>query len=135
MSTAYNYKEGFWIELFGNAEAECKSFYNWTAKFYGELIATGTEANQVKAAIQAENACDAYTPNPYPFDINLLEDGTVLTKDGEIVGTWKVDETDALYLFTPEGADKHTLTSPFRGLLCDKIKEWQNGSSVIDSVE
>lgn len=58
------------------------------------------------------------------FDINLLDDGQVVTKDGEVIGTWDTDETDAFYQFTPDGEAAHIFMDPYRGPLCDKIKRW-----------
>jgi hypothetical protein len=58
------------------------------------------------------------------YPINLLQDGTVVTKDGEFLGTWGTDESDAIYEFTPDGADSPTLSHPFMRMLCDQIEEW-----------
>lgn len=62
--------------------------------------------------------------NELRFDINLLDDGQVITKDGEFVGTWDTDETDAFYQFTPDGETEHVCMDPYRGPLCDKIRRW-----------
>lgn len=40
--------------------------------------------------------------NELRFAINLLPDLTVVTRDGEFIGTWDTDETDAFYEFTPD---------------------------------
>jgi hypothetical protein len=61
-----------------------------------------------------------------PFAINLLDDGTVITADGEYLGTWGTDESDAFYEFTPDGADAPLLIDPFVKFLCDKIEDWHN---------
>ena len=58
------------------------------------------------------------------FAINLIEDGSVVTKDGEYLSTWDTDETDALYQFTPDGASEPLFTDPFMGALCSTIKDW-----------
>jgi len=63
------------------------------------------------------------------FDINLLGDGYVVTKDGEILGTWDTDESDSTYEFTPDGNDGPTLTSPYVKFLCDKIGAWHTEQS------
>jgi hypothetical protein len=62
------------------------------------------------------------------FDINLLGDGSVVTRDGEYLGTWDTDETDALYEFTPDGASEPLFFDPFRGPLCQAIEEWRSTS-------
>lgn len=63
------------------------------------------------------------------YEINLLGDYSVVTKDGEYLGTWGTDESDAFYEFTPEGADQYLLESPFRGDLCQKILKWHQARS------
>jgi hypothetical protein len=63
------------------------------------------------------------------FAINLLNDGSVVTRDGEYLGTWAVDETDAFYEFTPDGATEVLLGHPFMGFLCKFIEEWHLGRS------
>ncbi|TIR15968.1 MAG: hypothetical protein E5X34_27000 [Mesorhizobium sp.] len=60
------------------------------------------------------------------FEINLLADGSVVTKDGEYLGTWITDETDAFYEFTPEGASEATISSAFIGSLCKMIADWHD---------
>lgn len=59
--------------------------------------------------------------------INLLQDGSVVTKDGEYLGTWSTDETDAIYEFTPDTEDVPTLFDPFMRGLCDQIEAWRMG--------
>ena len=61
------------------------------------------------------------------FSINLLEDGSVITIDGEYIGTWSTDDlTDAFYQFTPEGTSNPLFTNPFVGFLCKEIEDWHN---------
>lgn len=61
------------------------------------------------------------------YKINLLEDGSVVTSDGEYLGTWQTDETDAFYEFTPDGESKPLFSHPFRGFLCKEIESWHTG--------
>lgn len=68
------------------------------------------------------------------FEINCLPDGAVMTKDGEYLGTWDADETDAIYEFTPDGANEPLLCDPFMGLLCRNIAEW-HASEVVAADE
>lgn len=67
------------------------------------------------------------------WPINLLEGGAVVTRDGEYLGTWNIDESDAIYEFTPDGAAEPLLMSGFVKLLCDYIEQWhsqqQSGSA------
>lgn len=58
------------------------------------------------------------------FRINLLDDGTVVTDDGEYLGTWDTDESDAFFRFFPDGATEHLLLDPFRCELCNRIEAW-----------
>jgi len=58
------------------------------------------------------------------FAINLLGDGSVVTRDGEYLGTWDTDETDAFYQFTPDGGSKPIFSSLYRRPLCDLIEQW-----------
>lgn len=60
------------------------------------------------------------------FAINLLPDLTVVTRDGEYIGTWNTDETDAFYEFTPDGGLKPLFSDPFLGPLCKRIEEWHS---------
>lgn len=51
------------------------------------------------------------------------ESGDVITKDGEIIGTWSlVDEV--FCTFTPDGMDECIFFEPFLGPLCTLIAEW-----------
>ena len=40
-------------------------------------------------------------------------DGDVVTQEGEYLGTWQADESDAIFEFTPHGADKPLLSDGF----------------------
>jgi hypothetical protein len=44
------------------------------------------------------------------FNINLLPDMSVVTPEGECIGTWDTDESDAFYQFTAEGAAEPLFT-------------------------
>ena len=70
------------------------------------------------------------------YRVNLLDDGSVVTEDGEYLGTWDTDESDALYQFFPDGATVPLFIDPFRGLLCKAIDTWHgqppiNGNSQV----
>ena len=54
---------------------------------------------------------------PLRFNINLVEDGSVITEDGEYIGSWELDENGFAY-FTPDGSSEVMLIDPFVGLLC-----------------
>ena len=60
---------------------------------------------------------------PLRFKINLCEDGSVITKDGEIIGTWTMDE-NAHPSFLPDGATEPLIFDVFVGLLCQRVAEW-----------
>ena len=61
--------------------------------------------------------------DPLKFPINLIENGDVITIDGEYLGTWEIDE-DRLFNFTADGEANITLTNVFVGLLCRDIDKW-----------
>ena len=69
------------------------------------------------------------------FSINLLNDFSVLTREGEYLGTWGTDETDAFYEFTPDGDDQPLCSDRYVGLLCKTIEEWHRGKSGDEQVE
>jgi hypothetical protein len=58
------------------------------------------------------------------YEINLLDDGSVVTRDGEYLGTWDTDDTDAFYEFTPDGSSEVMFANVFRHRLCESIIEW-----------
>lgn len=61
------------------------------------------------------------------YSINLLADGTVITREGECVGTWAIDETDAIYEFTPDEANAPAVKDTYIPGLCGKIEEYLAG--------
>ncbi|WP_306133013.1 hypothetical protein [Roseivivax marinus] len=63
-----------------------------------------------------------------PFRINLCTDGSVVTRDGDVIGTWQVD-ADGFPSFYPEGATEPLLFHPFMPVLCDDIAEWYERES------
>jgi hypothetical protein len=62
-----------------------------------------------------------------PYPINLLDDWSVVTHEGEYLGTWTTDESDAIYQFIPDGQDVVLIESVFKGMLCRFIREWHGG--------
>lgn len=60
------------------------------------------------------------------YPINMLRDGTVVTADGEFLGTWDTDESDSIWQFTPDGAAEPLFAHPFLPWLCDMIEEWNS---------
>ncbi len=100
--------------------------FNWTVLHYGKEIAFGREADKGNAAGEAEDVCDDYLKQTNRFKINLLEDGSVISKDGEYLGTWGTDESDAIYEFTPDGAEDVLFSDPFMGVLCQKVLSWHD---------
>lgn len=61
------------------------------------------------------------------WNIKLLSDGSVVTHDGEYLGTWQCDENDHPS-FTPEGQTEPLLFDVFVQSLCDQIEEWRQSS-------
>ncbi len=66
------------------------------------------------------------SPPELLYRINLQEDGSVVTQDGEYLGTWEGDENDHPS-FTPDGHTEPLLFHPFRYRLCEMIEEWKDG--------
>lgn len=60
---------------------------------------------------------------PLLFKINLCEGGDVVTRDGEIIGVWKVDENLQVSFF-PDDASKPLFPDMFLGPLCEQIRDW-----------
>lgn len=65
---------------------------------------------------------------PLPFKINLCEGGDVLTKDGVIVGVWKLDEKKQI-LFLSNDASKPLFQDMHLGHLCDQIRKWHEANT------
>ncbi|MGO7873947.1 hypothetical protein AB9F42_31990 [Rhizobium leguminosarum] len=64
---------------------------------------------------------------PLRFPINLCDEGSVVTKDGEFLGTWTMDEHEHPS-FTPDGASEPLLFHVLVGLLCLNIRAWHEGA-------
>lgn len=73
------------------------------------------------------------TPPTMRYRINLLDDGSVVTADGEYLGTWDTDETDAFYQFFPDGESEPLFDEPFRGILCGKIHAWHTNTPFVET--
>lgn len=58
------------------------------------------------------------------YRINLCDDKSVVTAEGEYLGTWDTDESNAFYQFTPDGSDEPLLGHPYRFVLCESIEPW-----------
>jgi hypothetical protein len=61
------------------------------------------------------------------YSISLLSDGTVITCEGEYLGTWAIDETDAICVFTPDEASAPAIMATYIPGLCAKIEEYLAG--------
>lgn len=113
-------------EVYAKAGGKCTLTFEWLAKSYGKEIGRGTEIDKATAARNAMQACDDYLDQPYRFKINLCDDGSVVTKDGEYLGTWAMDENDHPS-FTPDGDTEARFFEMWIGLLCEKIAAWHEG--------
>jgi hypothetical protein len=56
-------------------------------------------------------------------DFGKADSGAVVTRDGEVIGTWAIVD-DVFYTFTPDGAAEPIFTAAFLGMLCSDIAEW-----------
>ncbi|MBC6717747.1 GIY-YIG nuclease family protein [Aurantimonas sp. DM33-3] len=61
--------------------------------------------------------------DPLVYPISLCDDGSVVTRDGEFIGTWGMDQYDAPS-FAPDGGTVPLLEAPLVGLLCMCIRDW-----------
>ena len=66
--------------------------------------------------------------SPLPFKINLCEGGDVVTRDGEIIGAWKLGE-DGQVSFLPNDASEPLFTDMLLGLLCEQIRQWHEANT------
>lgn len=57
------------------------------------------------------------------FGYGEFDFGDVVTKDGEVIGTWSSDEND-FHSFTPNGKEEPIFVSPFLGPFCSWVAEW-----------
>lgn len=64
---------------------------------------------------------------PLRFPINLCDEGSVVTKDGEFLGTWTMDVHEHPS-FTPDGATEPLLFHVVIGLFCMNIRAWHEGT-------
>lgn len=65
-------------------------------------------------------------------DVNLHDDGSVVTTDGEYLGTWERDENDHP-MFTPDGASEPLFHHPFVYRLREMISEWYFEQSSVET--
>lgn len=65
---------------------------------------------------------------PLRYKINLCNDGSVITKDGELIGNWTMDEHE-FPSFIPNETTTSLLQDVWVGLLCIKILEWHEAST------
>lgn len=110
-------------EVTPNEAGERHLSFEWMAKSYGKVIASGTEPEKATAATKAIAAAEEHMAQPYRFKINLCDDGSVVTSDGEYLGTWETDE-NGHPSFTPAGETEVLFFEMWIGLLCQKIADW-----------
>lgn len=60
---------------------------------------------------------------PLVYPINLCDDGSVVTRDGEFIGTWMMDQYD-MPSFAPDDETIPLFEAPLVGLLCIGIRKW-----------
>ena len=65
---------------------------------------------------------------PLPFNINLCEGGDVVTRDGVIVGVWKLDENTQVSFLPNDASEPLFLDMPL-GRLCEQIREWYEANT------
>lgn len=112
-------------EVTSNRGGDRNLTFEWMARSYGKMIASGSEPDKATAANKAIHAADEHLAQPYRFKINLCEDGSVVTEDGEYLGTWEADE-NSHYSFTPDGETEVLFFEMWVGLLCQKIADWHD---------
>lgn len=110
-------------EVIGAVHGERISSFTWTARAYGNEVGEGTAPSRQAAFEDACHACDQWLDRPYRFSINLCEDGSVVTEDGEYLGTWIADAEDHPS-FIPDGATEPLFSDYWIGSLCKQIADW-----------
>jgi hypothetical protein len=65
---------------------------------------------------------------PLPFKINLCEGGDVVTRDGVVVGVWKLDENTQVSFLPNDASEPLFLDMPL-GRLCEQIREWYEANT------
>ncbi|WP_171210827.1 GIY-YIG nuclease family protein [Ruegeria sp. HKCCA5426] len=65
---------------------------------------------------------------PLRFAINLCDDGSVVTREGEYLGRWEMDE-HVHPVFFPDGFKEPLFRDPFVGFLCKNIEDWYAAKS------
>jgi hypothetical protein len=68
------------------------------------------------------------------YDVPERESGDVITKDGEIIGTWSADAEDHCS-FTPTGQTEPSIWNPFLGLFCKSVAAWYEEQEALRKVE
>lgn len=63
------------------------------------------------------------------YRINFMENGDVLTGDGEFLGKWSECEVFFNYQFTPDGSEHILFSSPYVRTVCKKIEDWLSAKS------
>ncbi|WP_180287299.1 hypothetical protein [Puniceibacterium antarcticum] len=117
-------------EIRSNEVGKRHLFFEWMAKSYGKVIASGTELDKATAANKAIDAAEEHLAQPYRFKINLCDDGSVVTRDGEYLGTWKTDE-NGHPSFTPDGESEVLFFETWIGMLCQKIADWHEAQDQV----
>ncbi|CAN0304175.1 unnamed protein product, partial [Chrysoparadoxa australica] len=102
--------------------------FEWMAKSCGRVIGSGVELDKATAARNSIAAAEKHTAQPHRFKVNLCDDGSVVTRDGEYLGTWQMDENDHPS-FTPDGETEVLFFEMWVGLLCKKIAAWLEARS------
>ena len=106
--------------------------FAWRSVHYGKEIANGEAMDKGTAYQLACDASEVHLSDPYRFQINFVdwataESGDVVTKDGEVLGTWRADENGHAS-FLPTGEDEALFFDVFLGNLARRIAEWHEGS-------
>ena len=86
MKTTFEYK-GFVIDLVENTRqhgADRVTNFSWIVRHYGKDVACGRVSDKAAAAEEAQKACDDHLAEPFRYNINLMDGGSVITKDGNI---------------------------------------------------
>lgn len=125
----YTEYRGFEVHL--QDEADGTREVVWIVRGYGVERAKGSSVSRQEAFLAACASIDVIEADPYRFPINLLgypekPEGEVVTRDGEILGRWRMSGDKALEFvnFIPEGTDEVLLRDHRIGILCSDIRSW-----------
>ena len=130
----YREYQGYEIHL-EEAEGNSPERLSWKVLGFGSERSNGVTGSRQDAYLAACASIDEIEANPHRFPINLVgypeqSDGDVVTRDGEVLGRWRMSGDEALEIveFIPDGAKEVLFQDHFLDVLCSNIRDWHKGN-------